>query len=75
MDLDGRKPVEELDTRFSSAGASPTPWPKARERLSEGWSAHDVICATTLSVRTIARLAKLITDPEEFDGLAFSPCI
>src|SRR3981081_4741332 len=35
MDLDGRKPVEELDTRFSSAGASPTPWPEARERLSE----------------------------------------
>ena len=35
MDLDGRKPVEELDTRFSSAGASPTAWRKARELLSE----------------------------------------
>ncbi|MGP3950776.1 pyridoxamine 5'-phosphate oxidase family protein [Streptomyces sp. 7N604] len=29
----GREPVTELDARYSSKGASPTPWPAARERL------------------------------------------
>jgi hypothetical protein len=28
-----RKPVMELDTRFSSPGSAPTPWTEARERL------------------------------------------
>jgi general stress protein 26 len=29
-----RDPVSELDARFSSPGASPTPWPEARGQLS-----------------------------------------
>jgi nitroimidazol reductase NimA-like FMN-containing flavoprotein (pyridoxamine 5'-phosphate oxidase superfamily) len=35
MDLAGRTPVDELDARFSSPGATTTRWPQARERLSE----------------------------------------
>src|ERR1700730_5777784 len=33
--MPGREPVGELDTQFSSAGASPTSWPEARGGLSE----------------------------------------
>jgi Pyridoxamine 5'-phosphate oxidase len=31
----GRDPVGELDARFSSPGASPTPWPEALGQLSQ----------------------------------------
>jgi general stress protein 26 len=31
----GTEPLGELDARFSSAGASPTPWHRARGQLSE----------------------------------------
>jgi hypothetical protein len=31
----GREPVGELDARFSSPGANPTPWPEALAQLSE----------------------------------------
>lgn len=35
MEMAGKQPLGELDARFSSPGASPTPWQQALKGLSE----------------------------------------